>query len=135
MRHQIFIIEDHPDFALALALLFGTEDRFQVCGVAHDIPAALLSMQDAGAHLVTVDVNLPSGSGLEQISRFQTLNPVARFLAFSNEEPMRYSPIARDAGASGYLRKGATPRKILEVADLLLGGGEYFPGIPARAWG
>jgi len=132
MPYQIFIIEDHPDFAMALRFVFESEQRFHVCGIAHDIPTALRKIPNAGAHLVTIDVNLPSGSGLDHIRALQGLNPTARFLAISHEEPMTHSPIARDAGASGYLRKGATPQKIIEVADTLLSGEEYFPGVPER---
>lgn len=117
---------------MALALVFDGDPGFHVCGVAHDIPEALELMPDAGADLVTIDINLPCGSGLDHIGALHSLNPSARFLTISQEDPAVYASLARDAGASGYLRKGAAPQKIVEVARAVVGGGEYFPGLPDR---
>lgn len=117
---------------MALRLVFDGDPGFHVCGVAHDIPEALELMPNAGADLVTIDINLPCGSGLDHIGELRELNPSARFLTISQEDPVIFGPIARDAGSSGYLRKGAAPQKIVEVASLVLNGAEYFPGVPDR---
>lgn len=132
MSKQVFIIEDHEDLAMALRLVFDGDPGFHVCGVAHDIPEALEMMPDAGADLVTIDINLPCGSGLDHIGELLALNPSARFLTISQEDPAVFGPIARNAGASGYLRKGAAPKEIVEVASMVLDGEEYFPELPDR---
>jgi len=129
MPTRIFIIEDHPDFAMALKCVFEAEDRFLVCGIADDIPMALSLIPNVGVDLVTIDINLPGGSGLEQIPALRALKPRVPFLVLSNEDPGTYARFARQAGAAGYLRKGATSQTIIDVADLLLRGGQHFPGM------
>jgi len=129
MRKQVLIVEDHEHLAVALALVLDGDLRFRTCGVAADIPEAIALMPDAGADLVILDINLPSGSGLDLIPILRTANPAAQYLVFSRQEEAVYAPLARRAGAHGYLRKGASPRAILEVASTIVGGGRHFPGI------
>ena len=127
MPRRVLIIEDHHDLAVALAMAFDGDPGYQVCAVAHDIPEALDLMPGANADLVTVDINLPGGSGLELIPALRRMNPSARFLVLSQEDPARFAPLARAAGAAGYLRKGASLATILQVASAVLAGDECFP--------
>lgn len=129
MRKRVLIVEDHEHLAVALAAVLDADARFQTCGVAGDIPEALAAMPAAAADLVTMDIDLPGGSGLDLIPLLRPLNPGARYLVFSQQDPGVYAPLARKAGAAGYLAKGATPQAILEVASIIVAGGEYFPGL------
>ena len=132
MRRRIFIIDDHRDFSLALGLVFEASGEMQVCGTAADIPDALQLLPGAGAELVTLDVNLPSGSGLDHLKELGVSAHSVPFLVISHEEPSRSAILARDAGAAGFLRKGAHPTKIVEVAKVVLAGGRYFPDAPGE---
>ena len=127
MRKQVLIVEDHEHLAAALATMVDDDPRFQTCGVARDIPEAIALMSGACADLVTVDLNLPGGSGLDLIPVLREMNPAARYLVLSSESPAAFASAARKAGANGYLRKGATAGKILEAAAAILDGGEHFP--------
>ena len=127
MRKQVLIVEDHQHLAAALAAVVDDDPRFQTCGVARDVPEAIAMMPGACPDLVTVDIGLPGGSGLDLIPVLREINPAARYLVLSSENPAAFASAARKAGAHGYLRKGATPGKILEVAAAILDGGEHFP--------
>ncbi len=127
MPKEIFIIEDHPHLVVALTMILNGDSRFHVCGVADDIPDAMAKMPEAHADLVFVDINLPGGSGLGIIPMLKTMNPTARFLVFSAEDPAVFASPARQAGANGFLRKGAYPAGILEAAAHVLAGEEFFP--------
>lgn len=83
-------------------------------------------MGTVSADLVVVDLNLPSGSGLDLIPQLRLVNPAARYLMLSQDDPAVLGPAARAAGASGYLRKGVPSRVILDAAIDILGGGEHF---------
>ena len=76
--------------------------------------------------LVIIDINLPSGSGLDLIPLLRAVRPRARFLVCSLEDPKVFARAAREAGAAGYLQKGSRGDLILEVVGLILEGGEYF---------
>jgi DNA-binding NarL/FixJ family response regulator len=125
--HKVLIVENHEHLAVALAHVFGNNPAFEVCGVAGDIPDAVTLMRADPAALVILDVNLPSGYGWELIPVLRGINPAARYLMFSNEDPLEFGRSSRDAGAHGYLRKGAPLRTILKVALIILAGGAYFP--------
>lgn len=85
-------------------------------------------MTGVRADLVIVDHNLPGGTGLDLIPMLRTINPASRYLMFSQGDPAIYALRARKAGASGYLRKGATMKVLLDIAAGIVRGGEYFPG-------
>jgi two-component system response regulator DevR len=89
-------------------------------------------MPGANADLVTLDINLPGGSGLELLPALRRMNPSARILVLSQEDPARLAPLARAAEAAGYLRKGASSATILQVASAVLAGDECFPELPRR---
>lgn len=128
MIPQILIVEDHEHLATALAMNFGGDPRFVVCGAAASLSQAIKMMSEVRADLVLVDLNLPDGSGLDLIPRLRELNPAARYLIFSQEDPAIFSVHARKAGAHGYLRKGASTTSLLNIAADVAAGGEYFTG-------
>lgn len=124
---QVLIVEDYEPLATVLRLVVNHGGGFQICGVAGDIPEAITLMEDTSPDLVIVDLNLPSGSGLDLIPRLRDIHPDARYLMFSQESPFVYASLAREAGASGYIQKGASVKVILEAAAMILSGDEYFP--------
>ena len=126
---QILIVEDHEFLSMALSIGFSSDPRFEVCGVAGSYPQAIAVMAKVDADLVIVDCDLPGGSGLELIPILRGINPDSRYLMYSWEDPAFYELLARDAGASGYLRKGASTQFLLDTAASVVSGKEYFPGI------
>lgn len=128
-RTQVLFVEDHEPLGLALAMSFDGDPRFEVGGVARDIPEALILMAGIHVDLVIVDLNLPGGSGLDLIPQLASITPTARYLMFSAEEPARIEAAAKSAGAAGYLQKGTPMRALLDVAADVASEREYFPGI------
>lgn len=131
MRKQVLIVEDHQHLAMALEVMLNRDPRFHVYGLAHDIPDAVAMMPASSADLVIVDINLPSGTGLELIPILRLIGPSARYLVFSQQDPIIYAPLSRTAGADGFLRKGAPQETILEAAGIIAAGGTYFPRLPS----
>lgn len=125
----VLIIEDHELLSQALSMSFNRDPRFDVCGVVGDFPSAIAVMAEVRADLVIVDHHLPGGKGLDLIPILRSINPASRYLMFSQEDPAVYGLHARKAGASGYLRKGASMRALLDIAASVVRGGEHFPGI------
>ena len=115
IRKQVLIVDDHEQIALALSMLLNRDPRFQICGVARDIPEAATMMPEARADLVIADLRLAGGSGLDLIPTLRYINPAARYLIFSQEEPAVAGPSVRTAGASGYLQKGASTQRFGKV--------------------
>jgi DNA-binding NarL/FixJ family response regulator len=134
LRKKILIVEDHESVASALSFALDLEGRYDVCGVAGALAEAYPLMRETVPDLVIVDLNLPDGSGLNLIEGLREIAPVARYLMYSAESAAAVSGRARDAGANGYLEKGASLDVLLEVVTAILEGEEHFPGLPSVEW-
>jgi two-component system response regulator EvgA len=126
---EVLIVEDHEHLAMGLELIFDGSEDFHVAGIARDFPAAARLIQESRVDLVILDINLPSGSGLDLLPTLRQTQPSARIIIFSQEDPIVFGPIARDLGAHGYLRKGSSLTAILDAARSVMANEEFFDGI------
>jgi two-component system, NarL family, invasion response regulator UvrY len=76
--------------------------------------------------LVLLDLNLPGIGGLELLRRFLILEPNARVLVFSMHANPIYVAKALDAGARGYVSKGAPAQELVEAVKIVAAGGRYL---------
>jgi DNA-binding NarL/FixJ family response regulator len=129
MLHSVIIVEDHEHLAVALVTAFNADSRFRVLAAVPDIAGAVSVVPGSCPNIAIVDVNLPDGSGLNLIPILLKLCPGLRCLVFSQQDPLEYAQLAQKAGAAGYLSKGASLDRLLEVATIIAEGGEYFPRI------
>ena len=64
---------------------------------------------------------MPRMDGLEALPTLRGLCPTATILVLSGFEDESLAPMARSAGADGYLRKGASPQEIVQRVRQLRG--------------
>jgi two-component system, NarL family, invasion response regulator UvrY len=76
--------------------------------------------------LVLLDLNLPGIGGLELLRRFLILEPNARVLVFSMHANPIYVAKALDAGARGYISKGAPAEELVEAVKVVAAGRRYL---------
>ena len=76
--------------------------------------------------LVLLDINLPGLGGLDLLRRFLILQPNARVLVFSMHANPVYVAKALNAGARGYVSKGAAAEELVEAVKIVAAGGRYL---------
>jgi len=90
--------------------------------LAADGAAALQQARESGVDLVLTDWNMPAMGGAQLIRQLRQLRNYAEtpLLVLTTEARESEKADAREAGASGWLRKPVEPATLLEVVASLL---------------
>jgi DNA-binding NarL/FixJ family response regulator len=122
---RVLIVEDHPLYRDALRELFKNQLGLIIAGEAETENDAFEQVLAGEPDLLTVDVTLASGNGLNLISRVKQHTSTPHVLVVSMYEDRAYADLAIAAGASGYISKH-TDRGELTVALDTIGRGEIY---------
>lgn len=123
---KILLVDDHFVVREGVAsLLRGLLPEAQVSEAA-DGEAALEAVQRNVPSLVILDIGLPGISGLEVTRRLRQRLPQLRVLFFSMHDELPLVRQALDAGAAGYITKGASPAVLVEAVRRILAGHAYI---------
>jgi DNA-binding NarL/FixJ family response regulator len=116
------IVDDTPDIRLLTRMALEMDSRIRVVAEAEN---GLEGIDVVAAHqpdVVVLDMAMPVMDGLEALPHIKRASPCTRVLVVSGFDPATMSASATEAGADGYLQKGAPPATLLErvyeLADL-----------------
>lgn len=123
---RILIVDDHPIVREGLSSLLAREPDFEVCGEAEDVPSALRLIDETRPHVVTVDISLQNGSGIDLIRRIAKSAPSIRMVACSLHDERLYAERAMRAGALGYVNKHEATQTIVTAVRRILRGRVYL---------
>ncbi|HTO67276.1 MAG TPA: response regulator transcription factor [Bradyrhizobium sp.] len=76
--------------------------------------------------VVLLDINLPGFGGLDLLRRLLLMEPKARVLMLTMHVSPIYVARALEAGAQGYVSKGAKADELIEAVRVVAGGGRYI---------
>ena len=122
---RILIVEDHPLFREGLCRMIDRDAGFSVCGQVSDAAEALRAAAELKPDLVTVDISLGSGNGIELIKSLKAKYEDLPILVISMHDESLYAERALRAGALGYVMKNE-PARTVKNAILKVLGGEIF---------
>jgi DNA-binding NarL/FixJ family response regulator len=120
---KIIIIEDNEAVKEGLALIIGSQARFQVVNTYTTCMDALRNLKKDAPDLVLIDLELPGMNGIEGIKRILRERPYTTILVISVHEDGKYVFDALCAGAAGYLTKDTDHIRLLNAIDEVLSGG------------
>ena len=75
--------------------------------------------------VVILDLNLPGSGGLDLLRRLLIEDPKTKVLIFSMHTTPIYVARALQAGAKGYISKGAGAEELVEAISQVMAGGKY----------
>ncbi|MES1242694.1 MAG: response regulator transcription factor [Acidobacteriota bacterium] len=131
MPIRILLADDHPVVRDGLAAMLGTQPDFEVVGEAGTGAAAVAEAERLRPDVVLMDLEMPVLDGIEAIRRLRVAAPsvqVVVLTAFDTDERIFG---ALQAGAQGYLLKGAPRAEIFAAIRTVSSGRALIPPVVA----
>lgn len=120
---RVALVDDNPEYRSELASLFENHPEMTLVAACRDLTDAQAMLPETGAHVIFVDLNLPSHDGIRVVQALKGSMPSAKLLILTIEHDGRRLIEALAAGAVGYLVKTSPPERILDaVKEAMLGG-------------
>ncbi|WP_242494839.1 response regulator [Nocardioides zhouii] len=133
MPIRVLLADDHPVVRRGLAALLGTLDEFEVVAEAEDGEGAVREAQLCRPDVVLMDVRMPGMDGVEATRRIRQAVPDVAVLVLTMYDDDATVFTAMQAGARGYLLKGAEQDEIADGIKAVARGQAIFgPGIATR---
>jgi two-component system, NarL family, nitrate/nitrite response regulator NarL len=131
-RIRVLVADDHPLFRAGIVVTFKANSGFDVIGEAANAAEAVSAAQSLHPDIVLLDVNMP-GSGLTAAAEITRTCPGVRVVMLTVAETSETVNSALEAGASGYVLKGATGTELVRVVQSICGGESYVtPALGAK---
>ncbi len=101
-------------------------DGYQVVGDAKSGEEAVTKARILKPDVVLMDVKMPGMGGLEATKKLLTVNPVLKIIAVTACDDDLYPTRLMQAGAVGYVTKGAEFTEITDAIDKVIRGDLYM---------
>jgi len=130
---RILLADDHPVVRDGLAAMLATQPDFEVVGEAGNGSEAVAQAATLRPDVVLMDLEMPGSDldGIEAIRRLRASDPAPQVVvltAFDTDERIFG---ALQAGAQGYLLKGAPRAEIFAALRAVSAGGALIPPVVA----
>jgi DNA-binding NarL/FixJ family response regulator len=130
---RILIADDHAPFREGLCALLQPEGDLELAGEAADGEAVIAGARDLQPDVILMDLQMPSVNGIEATQRILATSPHISVLVLTMFEDDDSVFAALQAGARGYLLKGAPKAEILRaVRGAAQGEAIFGPSIAKR---
>lgn len=131
---RVYIAEDHTIVRQGLVALLEADGDIEVVGQAGDGRAAIDEIGGLNPDILLCDLAMPGLSGLEVIKRVMTHPQPPRVIVLSMYHDHEWVQRALDAGASGYLLKGAGVQDLVKAVRTVFAGETFLsPGAQRAA--
>lgn len=124
---RIVVADDHSIVLEGIVALLQNEPGMQVVGQATNGRQALEEVRRGRPDVALLDISMPEMTGLEITRQLTEEMPDVRTLILTMHDEDAFFFEALQAGASGYVLKGAGKEEILSAIGVVAGGGVYIP--------
>ena len=133
---RVLVVDDHPVVRRGLRALLDTLDGIEVVGEASDGETAVDLVQQIGPDVVLMDLHMPGMGGIEATRRIAEQGRAPAVLVMTMFDGDEMVVTAVQAGARGYLVKGAEQDEISRALRAVASGEVIFgPDIAAGVLG
>ena len=133
---RVVVVDDHPVVRRGLRALLDTLDGIDVVGEAGDGETAVDLVRQLEADVVLMDLHMPGMGGIEATRQIAELRqpPAVLVMTMFDDDEMVLTAV--QAGARGYLVKGAEQDEISRALRAVAAGEVIFgPDVAARVLG
>jgi DNA-binding NarL/FixJ family response regulator len=125
-RIRVLIADDHAIVREGLHHLLGQQPDIEIVGEAGDGAQVLALARKLKPDLVLMDIGMPHMNGLEATRALKAEQPQTNVLVLTMQEGEEYFFRLLEAGASGYVLKGAGSAELLAAIRAVQEGGVYL---------
>ena len=129
---RILICDDHDAFRQGLRAMLATDASLSVVGEAADGAAAVAQAAELQPDVILMDLQMPRLNGLEATRRIVAAGPHIRILVLTMSDDTATVFYALQAGARGYILKGARKADIIRSIQNVYHGEVVFGAAVAQ---
>lgn len=126
MKTRVLLVDDHAIVRAGLRKILEDEADIALVGEAADGEGALRMTEETHPDVVIMDITMPGSNGFEAIRHIKASVPDTQVVVLTMHEDQRYFFQALEAGASGYVIKGAPPAELITAIRAVRQGQAYF---------
>ncbi len=130
-RIRILVADDHPVVRDGLVAMLGTQADFEIAGEAATGPEVIEQVVALAPDVVLLDLEMPGMNGVEVLGRLCQENREVRVVVFTAFDSDDRIVNAVQAGACGYLLKGAPRAEIFQAIRTVHAGGSLLQPLVA----
>lgn len=124
---RILIVDDHPVVLAGLTSMLSTQPDFDVVGSASGGEEALQMLRMRSADILLLDLRMPGMSGIDVLLALKADRISARAIILTSFETDEDIYRSVQAGAQGYLLKGAPQADVIDAIHAVHAGKRYLP--------
>jgi len=130
---RILVVDDHPVVREGLVAIIEAQDDMTVVGEAGDGAQAIAIYKAAKPDVVLMDLAMPGTDGVQAIEGMRAFDSEARVVVLTAYDTDERILRAVEAGARGYLLKGAPRDDIFRAVRVVnLGGSLLEPAVAGK---
>jgi DNA-binding NarL/FixJ family response regulator len=129
---KILVVDDHDLVRMGIVRMLADVNGFQVIGDAKSGEEAVSKARIAMPDVVLMDVKMPGMGGLEATKKLLALNPQIKVIAVTACDDDLYPTRLMQAGAVGYVTKGAEFSEITNAISKVMRGDLYMSNSVAQ---
>jgi two-component system invasion response regulator UvrY len=123
---KILVVDDHDLVRMGIVRMLADINGYQVVGDAKSGEEAVAKARILKPDVVLMDVKMPGMGGLEATKKLLTVNPAIKIIAVTACDDDLYPTRLMQAGAVGYVTKGAEFVEITDAINKVIRGDLYM---------
>jgi len=130
---SVIIADDHTIVRSGVNLLLSSEPDITVIGEAVDGEAAVKLSQELKPDVVLMDISMPGINGMQATREIKSKLPETNVLVLTMHRSEEYFFQMLEAGASGYVLKGAETNELINAVRVVARGDVFlYPSMARR---
>ena len=128
---RVLIADDHPVVRDGLAAILSTQSDFLVVAEAGDGQEVAENTAVVNPNVILLDLEMPGMDGVEALHQLNKNNVTAKVIVFTAFDTDDKIVTAVQAGAQGYLLKGAPRQELFNAIRVVYSGGSLLQPVVA----
>lgn len=128
---RLLLVDDNADLRFLVRTAVESRGGFEVVGEAAEGHAAIERTRELQPDVVLLDLDMPSMGGIEALPLLRAAAPESKIVVLSSFRREDYEGQVRAGGATGFLEKGITARRLVDELLAVTGLLELVEGVVA----